>query len=958
MKHKDSLFKKTCLALEKGTISSISGVSFEAVLFFAQNLKNKSCFLSNGLFIDRVAVVLQEEIGESIACINKQQQGSLSVLNKYFSSSSISIQKIARNKKGLSLCFIENSLFSIPLIPQQKDYPFSIDEKTLFDDLIRELKALGFTKGEALLPGNFLIRGGVVDLVPFDSNKTYRVSFLGSLCKIYLINAQNNMIIKEIKKVFIGEKLSQKKLSCQKLLEKDFIIYKYEKQTISRETKNKKNISLQIKSINYQDFINKKDVNFLLVDVPVDRGFSVQGEFFIPFWFLNNKNKKTSKAPDFDVFGVLEVGGTYIHDDFGFCRFLGFETSVKKEKACLKFSDGMIKLDINYMSKLSFVSLNSHQPLSFLNKPGSWSRKKGLVQRQLEEFAASLLTRYSQREAVFSSSFNVDNENLEAFVKAFPHTETQDQKLCWERVLEDLKNPRPMNRLVCGDVGFGKTEIAIRTSFAAVLNNQQVVVLAPTTLLTNQLFHCFSKRLSPFGVFVGTLSRITKKPKKEIDLFLNKKTDVLIGTSALLFNSKILSQCGLFIVDEEHRFGVENKEKVFSFSPGVNFLALSATPIPRSLQLSLNKARNLSLIQTPPIDRKPIISSLNLFSTSLIKNIFIKEVSREGQVFFVDNSVGNLKKIFSIMSKELPFLSFDIIYGSLSSDVLINKMQRFIKQKTQILFSTTIIESGIDIGTANTIIINNAHLFGLSQLYQLRGRVGRSSVQAFSWFLVPEKKDLTKEGVSRLKAIIRYSSLGSGYNIALSDLEIRGGGSLFGYKQSGCGGVGFEYYTKALSLVLNNQTKEPSCFVDLFNKPIPSSFLSNEKERAFYYKQIFSATNFNELQKIKKNIIDVFGVCVSEIEGLIKNQHLSLLAKNKKISRISKKENLVSVSFSVKKTSSKIDKIIPFVLSFFKEQQKECWFLNSHKNLIFQYKNTTKDDYILLSSFINKITFF
>jgi transcription-repair coupling factor (superfamily II helicase) len=960
VKHSESFFKQACFELEQKKISSIEGISFEAALYFIQNLQHRACVLSDSVFVDRVAIILQEHIGESVACISNQKPSSLTVLNKYFSTNAISIQRLAAHREKIKTCFIDFSLFQSNLIPEPKGSPFIIKKTVSFENLLEALNLYNFKKTTepALLPGNFLIRGGVVDLMPFDSNKTYRVSFLEAACKVFYINPLNNIIIKQVESLSLMPKFNNNKRSCKSLLEGSFTIYTYNGKNIALQKNNKKGVCINMEPFDYQSFIKQKPKKPKTINSFFEKGFYNQSETFVPVWFLNQQKKQNKALPSFDVFGSLEVGGTYIHDDFGFCRFVGFETSFDTEKACLRFSDGLVKLDINYMSKLSFVSLSQNHPLSFLNKPGSWSRKKNLIQKQLKEFVDSLLTRYSQRESFVSKPFNIDNEALVGFVQAFPYQDTKDQEKCWEEVLTDLKKPLPMNRLVCGDVGFGKTEIAIRASFASVLNNQQVVVLAPTTILANQLYHCFEKRLSPFGVFVGCLSRLTKNKQYEKTLFLDKKTDILIGTSALLFHQKILSQCGLFVVDEEHRFGVENKEKVFSFSPGVNFLALSATPIPRSMQLSLNKARSLSLIQTPPVDRKPIISSLDSFSIDLVKNIFIKEVARGGQVFFVDNSVNNLKKLFKTFSKELPFISSDIIYGSLSGDVLLKKMGRFVKQKTQILFSTTIVESGIDIGTANTIIINNAHLFGLSQLYQLRGRVGRASTQAFSWFLVPKTKKITKEGLSRLKAIIRYSSLGSGYHIALSDLEIRGGGALFGYKQSGTGSVGFEYYTKALSLVLNNQKQEDSCFVDLFKKPIPDSFLSNEKDRAFYYKQIFSAQNMGDLDKIKNNIVASFGVCVPEIEGLINNRSLSLLGKNKKISRISKKGDVVSVSFSVKKTSSQIDSLVTLILSFFKKNNKECWFLNSHKNLIFQYKNSTKDDYILLSSFINKITFF
>jgi len=375
------------------------------------------------------------------------------------------------------------------------------------------------------------------------------------------------------------------------------------------------------------------------------------------------------------------------------------------------------------------------------------------------------------------------------------------------------------------------------------------------------------------------------------------------------------------------------------------------------LQLSLSNVRNLSLIQTPPLARKPIISSMNYFSEDLVKIVVLKEVSRKGQVFFVDNSIPRLQKLFRRFLELFPFLKIDILFGSLDSKKLIKTMDSFVRGETQVLLSTTIIESGIDVGTANTIIINNAHLFGLSQLYQLRGRVGRSALQAFAWFLIPKNKSIPLDGMKRLKTIVKYNALGSGYQVAQSDLALRGSGALFGYQQSGGGGVGFEYYTKLLSQVAKKKRMQ-GCFVRLFPQSIPRAFLSQENERAFYYKKIFSAKTKAALTQIRQDLIDLFGACLPEVDGLIKNQELSLLAINKKISKISKERGTVSIVFNIQKTDPLIDKILFYIEAFFIKKKIKYWFINSYKNLTFQYKSVGKDDYILLLSFINKLSYF
>ena len=304
-----------------------------------------------------------------------------------------------------------------------------------------------------------------------------------------------------------------------------------------------------------------------------------------------------------------------------------------------------------------FFSNEPNTKLSYLNKPGLWKRQKLRAQKAAEDYVAHIAKSYSKREAISSKPLNINDPVIDMFVKGFKHRDTADQKKCWEDILLDFSMARPMNRLVCGDVGFGKTEIAIRAAFVSVINGGSVIVLAPTTILANQLYHSFVSRVDSFGVKVGLLSSISSEKTKTISGFLNKKIDIVVGTSSILFKPEILKNCNLFIVDEEHRFGVKDKEFVFSLNPAVNFLSLSATPIPRSLQLSLSNVRELSLINTPPVERKPIISFVHFFDLKIISDSILKEVNRGGQVFFVDNSVENLKKTIVQLKKRLPLFN-------------------------------------------------------------------------------------------------------------------------------------------------------------------------------------------------------------------------------------------------------------------------------------------------------------
>ena len=948
--------------LEACDLGSVSGLSFESCLFLLEQHVGPACVVADSFFIERTSVLFQERIGKDVACIFSSQKGIIETIDQRCFTSSISNQMLATNPNKARLMFVEKGLLEKPLIPIEQKKPFKVTRETSFEGLLSALSVLGFSQEqEFLFPGSFIIKGGVVDIFLFNINKIYRISFLESFCRVFTVNKQSNKIIKSVDFLMVFSQAAGKKVSIKQSLLPGCALYCYNQGVLKKEEgKNIADFNIRCEPVDYQWFLkNKNFKSVVFLNTLYEKGFIYKKDVFVPVWFQKQDSSIAIQAPPVDDFGLLEVGSTYIHDDFGFCSFLGLESVEKGERVCLRFVDGVVKLDINYLSKLSFVSKETKK-LSFLNKPAAWNRKKALIEKRALEFVSSLVTSYTKREASSSSVLNIKDDIISSFVRAFPYKETPDQSLCWKNILKDLGSASPMNRLICGDVGFGKTELAVRATFVSIVNEQQVVLVAPTTILANQLYHCFAARLMAFGVRVGCLSRIANNKQKTVDKFLDKQIDVLVGTSSILFKKDILKQCGLFIVDEEHRFGVGNKEKVFQYNPGVNFLSLSATPIPRSMQLSLSGVRNLSLIQTPPIARKPIISSLGYFSENLIKDIIIKETSRGGQVYFVDNSVQNLKKIFKKLSVLLPFLSLDIIYGALNGNTLISSMENFVKGNTQVLLSTSIIESGIDIGSTNTIIINNAHLFGLSQLYQLRGRVGRSSVQAFAWFLFSKKTPITKDGMARLKTIVKHSALGAGYQVALSDLEIRGAGSLFGYNQSGGGSVGFEYYSKILSSVSHktNKAKPKECFVDLLHPSIPASFLSSEQDRIFYYKKIFSCISIEELKEVKQEIIALFGVCIQEVQLLFQNKTLALLGAEKNIKRISKSNNIVSVSFAIQKTDPLIDNAVGFVVSFFTKKDLDFWFLKSHKNLIFQYKSLEKDDYILLSSFIKKITFF
>lgn len=692
-------------------------------------------------------------------------------------------------------------------------------------------------------------------------------------------------------------------------------------------------------------------------------GFMFENVLYCPVWFLrrdfDSVGGEASSSPL--TINSFIVGGIYAHEDFGFCSFIGMGALNKQEMLCFQFGDGVVKIHISKIDKISFVSNGGERKLSSLHRGSLWKKTKGAAFRAAQNYAQELLSAYSKRELSKTLKFKTKDKLLLLFVRAFKFTDTPDQKMAWEDLLGDFEKNTPVNRLICGDVGFGKTEIAMRASFLTVLNGGGVIVLAPTTILVNQLFGCFSSRMSDFGVSVVSLVASSKNKDQIVSNFVNKSVDVLICTTAVLGFLGALRSSSLLIVDEEHRFGVKDKEAVFTINPSVHFISMSATPIPRTMQLALSRVRNISLINSPPILRKPIISQITNNSFSVIESAITQELSRSGLVYIVDSSVAGVRALASKIRSSFKGVNIEVIYSALGNESLSKIMDLFSNNKIQILLSTSIIESGIDVGAANTIVINNAHRFGLSQLYQLKGRVGRSHLQAFAWFLVPKNILLSSSATQRLSAIMRLSALGVGYKISQSDLEIRGSGALFGYKQSGSGGVGFELYSKLLAHALDGSLRGDvflDCFVDIYNCSIPSSLIPSQGERAGYYKTIYSAKDSLALKKLRAGFVGFFGICPKELDCLIKNRELGLLGMGVGIKEILCVSGFVRVVFYSnlnKKYVGPLSTLLSFIESFLTGRGVQYSFIQSHKNLIFQYKKTTKDDYILLRSFINKL---
>ena len=605
-------------------------------------------------------------------------------------------------------------------------------------------------------------------------------------------------------------------------------------------------------------------------------------------------------------FQDLEAGDYVVHTDYGIGIFRGL-IKVKvdaNDRECIeiKYRDED-KLfvpveDLNLVQKFSKVGPQL-PPLSKLGTP-AWEKTKLRTKKAIEKMAKELLHLYAHRKAIRGIRFSPSGEWQEEFDRTFEYQETEDQLRAIRDVLEDMELDSPMDRLLCGDVGYGKTEVAMRAAFKAIMDGRQVAVLCPTTVLANQHLHTFRNRLVLFPARVEALSRLQSKAQQRIILEDLKKglVDIVIGTHRLLSQDVEFRDLGLLIVDEEQRFGVKHKEKIKQMRAEIDVLTLTATPIPRTLNLSITGLRDMSLIETPPKDRLAIHTVVAPFGRKLIAAAIKMELARKGQVYYVHNRIGDIEIVASMIENLVPQARVAVIHGQMSSALLEKRMIDFINREYNVLVSTTIIENGIDIPLVNTLIVDRADQFGLAQLYQLRGRVGRSARQAVAYFLVPPFVELTPLAKERLKALQEFSELGSGFRLAAKDLEIRGAGNFLGAKQHGyMEAVGFDYYMYLLEQTIKEMKgegpvevkSEINLRVDI---RIPEDYLPQINLRLNLYKRISSVESLDEIEKIREEIGDRFGPLPSSVENLLRYGTIKHLAQRmgvQSIDRVRKK---------------------------------------------------------------------
>lgn len=620
----------------------------------------------------------------------------------------------------------------------------------------------------------------------------------------------------------------------------------------------------------------------------------------------------------------LEVGDFVVHIDHGIGKYSGLEKidingHVQESVRLIYSNNDILYVSIHSLHKISKYIGKDGTPPS-LSKIGgeAWKNLKRKTKSKVKDIAKELIKLYALRKSTKGFEFAPDGYLQNELEASFLYEDTPDQGKATQDVKEDMQKPYPMDRLICGDVGFGKTEVAMRAAFKAVVSGKQVAILVPTTILALQHYQTFSKRLDAFGVTCDYINRFksTKEKKEIFERVGNGKIDLLIGTHAILNKDLKFKDLGLLIIDEEQKFGVSAKEKLRQISVAVDTLTLTATPIPRTLQFSLMAARDLSIIRTPPPNRQPIHTERRIFHEQLIKDAIIYEVNRGGQVFFVHNRVKNLAEIADLVIRLCPGVKVKYAHGQMESDQLEKTLVSFIEGEFDVLVSTNIIETGLDITNANTIIINNAHQFGMSDLHQLRGRVGRSNTKAFCYLFAPPLSSLTDDARKRLKTLEEFSDLGSGFHIAMKDMDIRGAGNLLGGEQSGfIADIGYETYQKILEEAVM-ELKENE-YKDLFKEEleskrayvrdveidtdiemlIPDSYVTSIQERLSLYVELDGIDTEEKIETYKISLKDRFGPIPAVINELFSGLKLRWKCKELGFERLSLKGNKLRCYF-------------------------------------------------------------
>ena len=664
-------------------------------------------------------------------------------------------------------------------------------------------------------------------------------------------------------------------------------------------------------------------VGFIIPEIKV---FVIQENEIFGRRKYNLKTTNRAKSQAIDTFVELNPGDYVVHVDWGIGLFHGIERikagGNERDYIKLEYADNEMAFvpieQVNFVQR--YIGNEGEKPKIDRIGSKSWENRKNKVKKAVEDLAQRLIDLYSRRQASVGYAFPKETEWQAAFEAAFPYEDTPDQITVTEEVKSDMEKPVPMDRLVCGDVGYGKTEIAMRSAFKAVMGGKQVAFLAPTTILAEQHYENCVERFKNFPVKIAHLSRFVTpaEQKKVLAKLAEGQVDVLVGTHRIIQKDVKYKNLGLMIIDEEQRFGVKDKEKLKEIKNNIDCLTMSATPIPRTLHMSLLKIRDMSLLTTPPQNRHPIETVIDEYTDDRVANAIRQEIDRGGQVFYLHNRVESLPEVRRKIETIVPEVLVDVAHGQMTSTQLDDIFHRFKMGGFHVLIATTIIENGIDIPNVNTIIIDRADMYGVSQLYQLRGRVGRSDKKAYAYLLYPENKALSEVAMKRLQVISDFTELGSGFKIAMKDMEIRGAGNLLGRDQSGdVYAVGFDLYVRLLNDAVHNlmaqkdyQETVTEVLMDLeYTGFIPETYVQNPQTKMEIYKKIAAITTDNEFENVVFELEDRFGPIPEEVSSLLALAEIRIICKKLSISAIRERKGEAKIEFAQRSNLS-IDKLL------------------------------------------------
>ncbi|SCX78600.1 transcription-repair coupling factor [Alkaliphilus peptidifermentans] len=658
----------------------------------------------------------------------------------------------------------------------------------------------------------------------------------------------------------------------------------------------------------------------IIMQGSVHRGFEYVGAKYMlitdnEIYGVHKRKKQITKRKDaapIKSFIDLKVGDYVVHEGHGIGKYVGIQQlrvdGLKKDYLKIRYSgEDNLYVPTDQMDLIQkYVGSEDHPPK--VNKLGGseWIKTKAKVKKAIEDMAQDLLKLYAERQKSRGHIFSADTEWQKQFEDLFPYEETPDQLKCIEEVKLDMENHLPMDRLLCGDVGYGKTEVAIRAAFKAVMDGKQVALLVPTTILAQQHYNTFAQRFSGFPVKIDMLSRF-KTPQQQKNILENVRTgnvDVIIGTHRILSKDIQFKDLGILIIDEEQRFGVKHKEALKHLKKNIDVLTLTATPIPRTLHMAMIGIRDMSVIEDPPEERFPVQTYVMAHNESIIADAITREIARGGQVYYVYNRVKGIHQMAARLTNLIPHARIGVGHGQMSERQLENLMLEYYEGEYDVLVCTTIIETGLDIPNVNTIIIHDADRLGLSQLYQLRGRVGRSNRQAYAYLMYEKDKVLSEVAEKRLKAIKEFTEFGSGFKIAMRDLEIRGAGNLLGGEQHGhMSAIGYDLYVKLLEEAIGELKGES---VERFEETtielsidayISDKYIINQSQKIEIYKKIASIRNKEDLYSVEEEIEDRFGDIPNSVRNLLLISYIKAMAKNLRITSITQKSKEITISF-------------------------------------------------------------